>query len=423
MIPIKVYKTFYLFYFISMSDVQIAKEDEIDLLDLINILIRNWKFILTITLIGMISIIIISFLSLKLPPQKSFMPNVYSPKSTVILNNNNNSGGGMESLLKSSGMNSLAGIAGFSLGGSSISDGALAKTLVTKSSFIRQLDNEFNLSDIYNIHRSKHPRTTLRRNISASLKLEIDSDTGLLEISYTHIDRDLATNIVNKITDLLEIEFSKIDLIRNKNQFALAEENKLKVEQEIKRLSLNLITFQKKHNLIDVKIVFEKLMEQMSTMQSSLLVKEVEIQSYGFVSNINDPGYKKLVYEKNAILNAIEKLESGEVGNYPPIKDLPELSLELGNLMSEIDIQKAVYKTIIQQYETLKLTAGGTGPTFQVLEKADIPEIKSGPSRGKLCVIVTFSGFFFSIFFVFIKEVFINIKNDPEKMKRLRGEK
>ncbi len=48
--------------------------------------------------------------------------------------------------------------------------------------------------------------------------------------------------------------------------------------------------------------------------------------------------------------------------------------------------------------------------------------MKSGPSRGKLVILITFLGFIFSIFFVFIKEAIINIKNDPEKMKKLRGE-
>ncbi len=131
----------------------------------------------------------------------------------------------------------------------------------------------------------------------------------------------------------------------------------------------------------------------------------------------------RLINEKSAILNALRKLENGEIGDFPPVKDLPKLALELQKLKREAEIQIVAYKALIQQSETLKLTAEGTGSTFQVLEMAEIPEIKSGPSRGKLCIIVTFAGFFFSIFFVFLKEAFMNIKNDPEKMRRLRGEK
>ena len=75
----------------------------------------------------------------------------------------------------------------------------------------------------------------------------------------------------------------------------------------------------------------------------------------------------------------------------------------------------------IQQFEILKLQSGGSGPMFQIIEYAEIPEMKSGPSRGKLCIIVTFAAFFFSIFIVFVKEAWNNLKKDPENMRKLKG--
>lgn len=410
-----VYKINYIIYFIFMSENE-KNNNDIDILNILSILFKNLILITIITSIFMISVVLYSFISIKLPPKTSFMPNVFSPKSIVILNDAN-SNNGLSSILGGAG--ALASLAGISSSGPN--DGALAIRIVSTNNFIEKLDKEFNLSIIYNTKDSLHPKTTLRNLIKSKLKLNIDSESGLLEITYTDIDKNLATDIVNKATYLLEEEFLKIDKIRNRSQFALAEENKEKVEKSIEELSLKLINFQKKHNLVDVEVVFKELTEQMSSMQTSLLEKEIDIQSYGMVTNIKDPGLKRLVNEKAAIQTAITKLENGEVGSYPPVKELPSLSLELERLKNEIDVQKAVYKTIIQQYESLKLTAGGTGPTFQVLENAEVPEVKSGPSRGKLCMVVTIVGFFVSIFIVFTKESIISIKNDPAKMKRLKG--
>ncbi len=404
-----------------MSEVNISNEDtELNLLDLISTLYRNIKWIVIITLISMIIAVIISVLSIVIPPKDSFMPNVYSPVSTVMLNGDNKRGG-LNSLLGDSGMGALAGLAGISSEGAGPTDSELAIKLANTNRFINKIESEYNLSELYETNDEKFPKTALRNIVKK--KLSISFSSGILKISYTDIDRNLATDITNKVTQLLEEEFAKVDLIRNSSQFKLAEENKLKVEKEIERLSLELITFQKRHNLIDAEIVFEELMKQMSTMQTSLLQKEVDIESYGFVSNIKDPGYKRLENERSAIINAIEKLEKGEFGNYPPVKELPEIALELEKLKSGIEVQKTVYKTIIQQYETLKLTADGTGPTFQVLEKAEVPEMKSGPSRTKFCTVITFVGLFTSIIFVFIKEALINIKNDPSKLKRIKGVK
>ena len=41
-------------------------------------------------------------------------------------------------------------------------------------------------------------------------------------------------------------------------------------------------------------------------------------------------------------------------------------------------------------------------PTFQIYEKATIPEMKAGPSRAKLCIIAAAASFFFSILLPFI---------------------
>lgn len=405
-----------------MSEIEIRKtEDEIDLLKIVSILLKNIKWIIGLPTISMIITVTYAIISLILPQDKSYMPNVYSPKSTVLINSS--SDGAINSLLSNSGMGSLAGLAGLSGSSSGPSNSSLAIKLATTNSFINKLNDTFKLSTIYDTKESKHPLTNLKNIINSKLTLKMDGKSGLLEISYTDVDKNLATDIVNKATSLLEEEFAKIDIIRNNNQFALVEENKIKVEQEIENIKKNIVLFQKKHHLVDVNIVFGELMKLMSTMQTALLNKEIEIENYSLVSNIKDPGFKRLANERKSIINAIHKLEEGEAGNYPPVKDLPELALELDQLRAEMDIQQAVYKTIIQQYETLKLTSTGTGPTFQVLERAEIPEIKSGPSRAKLCISVAFASFFLSIFFVFMKEVYFNIKNDPEKMRRLRGEK
>ncbi|MGL1890242.1 MAG: hypothetical protein OCD02_01380 [Spirochaetaceae bacterium] len=404
-----------------MSENEAIKEQEIDLLKLVSILLKNIKYVVIITSLFMIGIVIISVMSIKLPPEKSFSPNFFSPTTTVMLNNSSSSGG-LDSLLSNSGMGALAGLAGLSGGGSEVTDASLAKKLITTNRFINKISDEFNLAVIYKITDVEYPKTTLKNIILAKLKISEESDTGMLSISYTDIDKYLATKIVNGVTELLEEQFAEIDTIRNEDQFSVITEKISNVKAELYRLQNEIIKFQTKNNIMDVGLVSAALLGQMSDFQSQLLQKEVAIESYGATSAVKDPGYIRLINERDAILNALQKLENGEVGNYPPVKDLPKLALELKKLELEAGVQLAGYTALVQQSETLKITAEGTGSTFQVLELAEVPEMKSGPGRAKSCIIVTFVGFFCSIFFVFLKEVWLNIKNDPEKMKKLRGE-
>jgi uncharacterized protein involved in exopolysaccharide biosynthesis len=60
-------------------------------------------------------------------------------------------------------------------------------------------------------------------------------------------------------------------------------------------------------------------------------------------------------------------------------------------------------------------------PVFQILETAQVPDMKSGPGRGMICVIVTFAAFFFSVFLVFVLTALENIRNDPEAVEKFRA--
>ena len=73
----------------------------------------------------------------------------------------------------------------------------------------------------------------------------------------------------------------------------------------------------------------------------------------------------------------------------------------------------------MNSYELLKVKMQSEQPVFQILERPEIPDMKSKPSRGKLCIIITFAAFFISVFMAFALNAWQNIKNDPEAQKKL----
>jgi uncharacterized protein involved in exopolysaccharide biosynthesis len=100
---------------------------------------------------------------------------------------------------------------------------------------------------------------------------------------------------------------------------------------------------------------------------------------------------------------------------------IPSISLETSRISLELAAQREVYSQLKVQYELLKVSMASEKPVFQVLELAEVPDQKSGPSRGLICIIVTFAAGFFSVFLAFILNAISNIKKDPEAMAKLRG--
>lgn len=111
------------------------------------------------------------------------------------------------------------------------------------------------------------------------------------------------------------------------------------------------------------------------------------------------------------------------IARYGTAPDGSSFMLETTRLEMELEAQKKVYTQLKTQYELLKVQMASETPVFQVLEYAEVPDRKSGPSRGMLCIIVTFAAFFFSIFLAFVLEAIENVKKDPVAMAKLSAHK
>jgi uncharacterized protein involved in exopolysaccharide biosynthesis len=99
---------------------------------------------------------------------------------------------------------------------------------------------------------------------------------------------------------------------------------------------------------------------------------------------------------------------------------IPAITLELNRLQTELSAQRQVYSQLRVQYELLRVSMASEKPVFQILELAEVPDQKSGPGRGLICIIVTVAAGFFAVFLAFVLNMISKIRNDPEAMAKLR---
>jgi uncharacterized protein involved in exopolysaccharide biosynthesis len=329
-------------------------DDEISLIDLFAVLWRRKAMIIIITLVAMAGVVVFSALSLVLPPDSSPLPNEYTPAALMLINDSSSPGGGMMSMLNSSGLGSLAGLAGVSTG-TTFSD--LAVYLVGANSFLDAVVDEFDLLTRYKINTpkkmAKSPRADSRKALKENLSAAYDEKSGVFSISFTDTDPAFAQRVVNYCVERLQTWFDELGVDKNK----LEKEN---------------------------------------------LEKNIE--------NTYD-GIRNLELETRRLEQSVQR---GSV-------NVPSISLELNRIQMELSAQRQVYTQLKVQYELLKVAMDSEKPVFQVLELAEIPDRKSGPSRGLICIIVTFAAAFFSVFLAFVLNAIENIKRDPEAMEKLRG--
>ena len=327
------------------------KEDEISLIDLIAVLWQHKKLIIIMSCSAAVLSVIISILSLVLPPDKSFLPNKFTPCAQMLIAEDS-SNGAAASMLGSLG--GVAGMAGINVDAGP-TNSALAGYLVNSNTIQDSVINKFNFIEEWEIE--KHPIAESRKALKKKLTSEYDEDTGVFTVSFEDKDPVLARDVVNYVVGLLEQRFLDLGVDKNKLQ-------KQNLEENINNTYAQIIDLQKQ-------------------------IRDIELS----VSNVYSPN------------------------------STPSIMTDASMVKMELSVQEEIYKNLKSQYELLKVTMASEQPVFQILEYAEVPDMKSKPSRGMLCIIVTFAGGFLSVFLAFLLNAISNMKKDPEVISKFKGKK
>lgn len=330
-----------------------SQDDEISLIDLFAVLWHYKPLIISLTTFAMILAVVLSLVSKALPPEKSFMPNVYTPQAHMLIDDSKSSGGSLSSMLSGS-LGGLAALAGVS-GAAGATYSQLATYLVSSNPFLDAVIEHFNLLEKEAIKKSKTPQTTARKSVQKMITAEQDKESGVFTISCTNIDKEFARDVVNFTIDWLQNRFDELGVDKNKIQKQNLEKNIASSFSEIKRLQ-------------------------------------------------RESG------------NIASSVSSGYYGN-----NVPSIALQTTKVQMELSAQQEIYKQLKIQYEMLKVQMQSESPVFQIIERPELPEVKSKPSRGMLCIIVTFAAGFFSVFLAFLLNAIQNIKQDKVAMAKLKG--
>lgn len=332
-------------------------DDEISLIDLFAVLWRRKTMIIAITLVAAVGVVIFSILSIVLPPDISPLPNEYTPKALMLINSTSSSSSGMSAMISASGLGGLANLAG--VGGTGPTVSGLAIYMLGTNSFLDQVVDTFDLLTRYKIVvEGKEPPKSPRADSRKILKKKLVGES-------------------DDESGILTISFTDTD-----PEFAQTVVNYCmnKLEQSFTEMGLDKNQLEKENLEINIENTFRQ-------------IQSYERQSQELAFSVRDNG-------------------TGII---------PAITMELNRIDMELGIQRQVYSQLRVQYELLKVNMASEKPVFQVIELAEAPDLKSGPSRGMICVIVTLAAGFFAVFLAFVMNAIANIKKDPEAMAKLRG--
>jgi tyrosine-protein kinase Etk/Wzc len=209
----------------------------------------------------------------------------------------------------------------------------------------------------------------------------------------------------------------------NIRQKQLLEEKVKEVKGDLDKLEGRLKDLQKKYGVLGAQDLGTSQASALAALRSQLILKEIDIKNYSTVSAIEDPKLQQMREERQNILDLISQTQQGITdvqGGTGAQKSLPDLQIEFNNLTIELDVQRKIYNTLTHQYEVLKLTSEAESP-FQIMELAEVPDSKSGPSRTKLIAVVTLAAFLVSVVLAFLLHSLSRIREGSESRAAMKA--
>lgn len=375
----------------------------------LSILLRYKWLVIVVTAASAVGVVIFSIISLRLPPEDSPLPNYYRAYATLLVSEETG-GGSTRAMLSALGVDMP--------GGGGMNYGQLAQQVLRSRNFLDEIVAEHDMIEKYDIRTEV--RSSSRELVQGSMTVSYDSATSILTVGYEDIDPEFARDVANSIVTKLQDWFRSRGGLTRMEELRSLEEKIAEVEEEIARLETEIQAFQREHGVLTVQEIADTQASMLSDLQSQLVDLEVQIRNQETFSRIDDdPALARLRARKENVIQLIDQIESGYTGGartMPARSELPQLALEFRRLQTDLEIQQRIYQAISEQYEVSRLTAE-SDPAFAVLEFAEVPDRKAGPSRAQLSTTVTGVGLAASVVLAYLIHFLRMIWADPTKRR------
>jgi uncharacterized protein involved in exopolysaccharide biosynthesis len=299
--------------------------------------------------------------------------------------------------------------------------GALFIEILRSHTVEDRLINRFDLRRVYRANTYLKARQQLESRTSASE----DKKSGVLTIVVSDHDPLRAAAMVQSYVEELNHMVAELNTSAAHRERVFLEERLKVVKQDLDRSAHEFSDFSSKNATIDIKEQARSMVAGAATVQGEIIAAESELRSLEQVYSPNNVRVRSLQARLAELQQQLQKL-GGTVldattpmpeNSYPSLRRLPVIGLTYTDLSRRVTIDESVFEVLTKQYELARVQEAKEIPSVKVIDPAEHPEKRSGPSR----VLIILGGATFSLcaaaVWVFSKEAWTNTDNrNPRKV-------
>ncbi|NIM20763.1 MAG: hypothetical protein GTO51_11145 [Candidatus Latescibacteria bacterium] len=298
-----------------------------------------------------------------------------------------------------------------------------------------QITEEFGLKRVYGSSSVTEALGSLHSHSTFRLL-----ENGLLIIQFEDRDPERAASVANRFVELLDEFNQELNSARaSKTREFIARQLEIH-GRDLQRAEEELRVFQEQNQALEISEQVKSTLEVMSDLTGEAIALEVEMDILGQYASESSEEYVDKKERYDEILGQLKKFKVNSARDeedfvrsfFPTLDKVPEVTLDLLRLTRRVKIEEKVYELLIKEHEKARIDEARDTPTIQVLDRAEIPEIRSRPKRKILVVLGGLVGFGWSALLAVmvtlwreqeeqrgvVKEIFGPVLNDISRIFR-----
>jgi len=288
-----------------------------------------------------------------------------------------------------------------------------AEYVVKKHNIVEYFDAE----DVYDASAQLKNKLVLNLSKEGIVTLSVEVKTSFIPMIFADIDstKSFAAALSNTYIEALDkINREKISY-KAKRARQYIEEQLGFTKASLDSAEFKLMSFQKDNKTISLPDQLRSAIESSAEIKAEIIKTEIEI---GLLEPNLREDNKVLVTLRTKLAELQKEYDKFEIGTEDYLvafNDVPELGMELAQLLREVKIQSEVYLLLQQQFYKEKIQENRDLPTIEVLDEAIPPLKASGP---RVIFSTLLSGIFIfllvSLYFVLKEKKIILLKGDKK---------
>jgi tyrosine-protein kinase Etk/Wzc len=261
----------------------------------------------------------------------------------------------------------------------------------------------------------REDRTDAINRIQRELRVsERGKDSGILQVSYSSADPNLAREIVNR----LMIAYQRQNIERKSAEAAqtltFLEAQLPEIREKLEGAESTFNSYRLREGSADLTKETELILQQsvqLETVRVQLEQKRAEaLQRF-------TPNHPTIVAIDRQLQAAREEQEA--IGNR--VKGLPETQQELLRLARDVEVNTALYTNLLNNYQELQVVKAGTIGNVRIVDYAVNPREPSKPKVPLILAMSVVLGAFAGIAVIFLRRALRPAVSDPAEVERVVG--